>query len=159
MSARADALAARLAEVSGQAIEVIERIPDERWGATCEAEGWTVAATARHLTTAIGPEMAVARLLAGGQAAPGDWDALHARNAQRAEAYASAPRDETLDLLRRGRQEAIGFVQGLDDAELDRAAPLWLFDDRVASAQEFIERVLIGHIRGHLASIRATAGV
>ncbi|HUZ01444.1 MAG TPA: hypothetical protein VMU89_13930 [Thermomicrobiaceae bacterium] len=50
MSARADALAARLAEVSGQAIEVIERIPDERWGTTCEAEGWTVAATARHWT-------------------------------------------------------------------------------------------------------------
>ena len=88
MSARADALAARLAEVSGQAIEVIERIPDERWGTTCEAEGWTVAATARHWT-----------------------------------------------------------------------APLWLFDDCVVSAQEFIERVPIGHIDGHLASIRATAGV
>ncbi|MFN8517322.1 MAG: hypothetical protein U0841_33085 [Chloroflexia bacterium] len=57
-----------------------------------------------------------------------------------------------LALLDRNATAVAYFIRSLTDAQLDRAPGFALG----ATTQAIIERVVIGHARGHLASIIAT---
>ena len=84
-----------------------------------------------------------------------DWALLHSGNAERSVAHAACSKSEVLDLLRANTESALVSMRALTDAQLDRSAIVPIIADRPVTAGQLIEWVLIGHIRGHLASIRA----
>ncbi len=72
------------------------------------------------------------------------------------EQYANCTKQETLALLRKNAATAAGTVRGLSDEQLDRSAPV--LGGPPMTAQQMVERVLIGHVQEHHGSIRATVG-
>ena len=75
-------------------------------------------------------------------------------NAADGAAHAASDRAETLELLRANGASAATFVRGLGDDDLTRTGA-YIEGIPAMSVDQWVERVLIGHIRGHLASMRA----
>ena len=82
---------------------------------------------------------------------------IDAGNAQHARDFANVSREETLEVLRTKGKAAVEAVRGLTDEQLDRTAPMAFAGGEVWTAEQVIERVLIGHPMGHGESIRAVA--
>jgi hypothetical protein len=78
-------------------------------------------------------------------------------NAQHAREQAHCTKEETLDLLRRNGEAAARVVRDLDDAQLDSIATI-ITGMPPLTAQQVTERILIGHVRGHLATVRTAIG-
>ena len=124
----------------------------------CDAEGWAIGTLAHHLAGAHGLVMGLAEGLArGGQLPPITWEAIHGMNARHAREHAACDQRETIALLRGTGDDVAGRIRALDDAGLDRASPWGLADNAPLSAAQLIERHIIEHAEGHLASIRETA--
>jgi hypothetical protein len=78
-------------------------------------------------------------------------------NVQHAREQANCTKAETRDLLRRNGAAAARVVRALDDAQLDSSATI-ITGRPPLSAQQVTERILIGHVRGHLATIQTAIG-
>jgi hypothetical protein len=105
------------------------------------------------------PILGLVKAVAGGQKSTTfTMDMIHATNAQHAKDFASCTRAETLALHRKGAAAAAAGVRGLSDTELDQTGAV-LAGMPAMSTQQVIEAILINHMKDHLASIRATAGV
>ena len=79
-------------------------------------------------------------------------------NAQHAREQAHCTKAETLALLRRNGEAAARVVRALDDSQLDSSATI-ITGRPPLTAQQVTERILIGHVRGHLATIQTAIGV
>jgi hypothetical protein len=115
-----------------------------------------VAVTAHHVAVGYAAIAEMLRAATRGEARRPSFEQLHERNARHAEEYAEVGQAETIDLLRRNGAEAVGVVLGFDDAALEIVPGDPGGDGR--SPAVLIERVLIGHVRGHLASIQTVVG-
>jgi hypothetical protein len=156
MSGRIEELAKRFEQTNEQVIAAVQSCSDEQWRNTCSGEQWSVGVTAHHIGTAYGPIAGLVRALATGQPVPPlTAEMLDAGNAEHARQFASCTKEETVELLRRGGQEAADILRGLSDEQLDNGAELPLLGGRWMSAAEIAELGLIGHPRGHLESIQA----
>jgi hypothetical protein len=83
---------------------------------------------------------------------------LHPATARRAARDATCTRAEVLDLARRNAAETAAFVRELSDEQLARSG-VYVDVLRTMTLDQLIERILVGHIRGHLKSMEAaTAG-
>lgn len=153
MKERVQALVVEFEHANGDLIATVERLSDAQWRTLCEGEGWSVAVTAHHVAVGSAAIAEMLRMAARGEARRLSFEQLHERNARHAEEYAEVGQAETIELLRRNGAEAVAVVRGFDDAELDNVP-----GENGRSPSELIERVLIGHLRGHLASIRAAVG-
>src|SRR5262245_12405886 len=151
MSERARTLADRFEQANRDLISAVERISDAQWKAKTTAEGWNVGVVAHHIAGGhIGISTAIQKI-ANGESFP--MPNLDKLNAEHAAQYANATKAETLALLRQNAATAAAMVRGLGDAQLDRVGgPMNM------SAAKAIERILIGHIHDHHASIRKTIG-
>lgn len=155
MSERAQELAGRFEQANEEFIGVVERLSDAEWATECPEERRTVAALSRHIAFGYGLESRYLRAIASGRPLPlVTRERLNALNAEHGEQYAHCDKAEVLAMLRREGAAAADFVRGLSDDELARSGdyveglPTWTVDT-------WIERILIGHIGMHLASIRA----
>jgi hypothetical protein len=157
MGERAAALAQQFEQAVEELAAEIEKLPDERWTAGQTGEGWTVAATAQHVSGQFPLEMEYITAAAEGRESPGySWDDINAKNDGRAAKNSSASKADVLKELRDGAASAAAYVRGLSDAQLDQTVALPLAGGADVSTQQLIEGgVLIDHVRGHLASIRA----
>ena len=81
-------------------------------------------------------------------------EAVHRSNAQHARDFAAVGKPETLDALRAHGAAIAELLRSLGDDHLDRTAGV--FGGRELSVAQVVERIVIGHAREHLASIRAT---
>ena len=156
MNERVQALAAEFERANGELIAAVDGFSEAQWRTWCEGEGWSVAVTAHHVAVGYAAIAEMLRLAARGEARRLSFEQLHERNARHAEDYADVGRAETVDLLRRNGAEALAVVRGLDDARLHLVPGNEGGQGR--SPAELIERVLIGHLRGHFASIRTAVG-
>ena len=153
--------AAKLAEQFERAVAdfatTVENCSDSQWSAVCGAEGWTVAQTAQHVSGQFPLEMEFITAGAEGRPLPDyKWDDINGKNDGRAAKNQSVSKAEVLRELRDGAASTAAYVRGLSDSQLDRSAPLGLADGASVSTQQLIEGgVLIGHITGHLDSIRS----
>lgn len=122
----------------------------------CPNEQRSVAVLTRHVAFGITFEMEVFREIAAGQQpATITRAALADMNAQHARAWAECSQPETLALLRHNAAAAGDEVRRLSDEQLARAGR---YDDAQPepwTVDQWIERVLIGHVYRHLESIRA----
>ena len=155
MSERARALAEQFERAVAEFSGVVEGLSDEQWRALCANEERTVGVLARHVA-AIPFEMAVFREIAAGRQPPTVTRAqLAEMNAGDAEHWAECAKDETLALLRDNAAVAAAEVRRLSDEQLARSGKYVEELPGAWTVDQWIERILIGHVSGHLGSIRA----
>jgi hypothetical protein len=155
MSRRADALADRCDSAIVAVIELIAQASPDTMQRKCEAEGWTATAVAAHV--AISQAFLidrVRRIVADEEFPPFDAAAFHGGNARAAEENAELSSGQVIALLRDHGAPAAEFVRGLNDDDLDRSRPIPAMGDNPTTAEQFVERVLIGHTEAHLQSLR-----
>lgn len=157
MSTRSEALANQFDQAVAEFAKAIEGCSDAQWGATCGDEGWTVAATAQHIAGQFPLEMEYITASAEGRPLPAySWDDINGKNDGRAASNTSASKADVLALLRKGAPGVSAYLRGLSDEQLDHSSPLKLADGAMVTTQQMVEGgVLIAHVHGHLASIRA----
>ena len=155
MSRRAEVLADRCETTIQAVIELIAGAPPDALHRSCEAEGWTAAAVAAHI--AVSQDFLidrVRRIVEDEQFPPFDAAAFHGGNARAAEENADLSSGQVIALLRNHGARATEYVRGLSDDDLDRSRPIPVMGDEPTTAEQFIERVLIGHAEAHLQSLR-----
>ncbi len=156
MSTRAEQLADELQQATDEVIAYIEGIPDEAWPRTCAAEQCTVAALACHIADGYGPILnglvkPIAEETEGPRYSAED---LAQWNAAAAQENAAQPKAVAVERLRSQAPAAIAYLRSLSDEQLERTGTLPFGGDPM-TAEAVITDVLIGHPRGHLASIQA----
>ena len=158
MSTRAEQLADELQQASDEVIASIEAIPDAAWQRTCAAEQCTVAALTCHIADGYGPilEGLVKPITEGTEGPRYSMEELAQWNAAAAQENAAQPKAVALERLRTKAPAAIAYVRGLSDDQLQRTGTLPFGGDPM-TAEAVITHVLIGHPRGHLASIQTAA--
>ncbi|MGD9892528.1 MAG: DinB family protein [Dehalococcoidia bacterium] len=159
MSTRSQTLAEQFDQANTAAIAAIESFSDAQWRATSRDEGWPVGFVAWHIGDAPFIVMDLVTIVANGrQLPPMTAEQLDEINAQKLAAHAGAGKTETIDQLRRNGATIAAGIHALSDEQLDRTAALPMVGGRSLSAQQLIEAGIIGHIRGHLASMQAADG-
>ena len=157
MGERAQALANRFDETNREIISTVEKCSDAQWRTKCAGENWSVGVVAHHVA---GGHAGIARIvetLAAGQPLPPmTMEMLDQVNAQHAQEQANCTKQETLELLRKNGASAVATVRGLSDEQLQKSGTLMA--GRSMSVEQVIEGVLVGHVKGHLDSIRSAIG-
>jgi hypothetical protein len=128
----------------------------EQWKVYCPEEQRTVGVLARHVAKGIPFEMDVFREIASGRQPSTITRAdLAEMNAADSSAWADCDQDETLALLRDYAAAAAAEVRAWNGAQLARSG-LYIEDiGEPWTVEQWVERILVGHIHGHLRSIRA----
>ncbi len=157
MGQRADVLASRFEQAAADLEKTVEACSDAQWAAACNAEGWTVAQTAQHVSGQFPLEIEFITAAAEGKPLPGySWDDINGKNDGRAAKNAVATKAGVLSELRDGVASTAAYIRGLSDEQLDRTGELALAGGASVSTQQLIEGgVLIEHVTGHLESIRS----
>jgi len=157
MGNRSDVLASQLEQALADFAKAVEACPANKWGAVCDAEGWTVAQTAQHVAGQFPLEKEfIEEAAAGGKGLAYTWDDVNGKNDTRAAANAACTKDEVLKFLRDGGGSMVTYIRSLSDSQLDSSAPLALAGGAAPTAEQLIQGgVLIEHVTGHLASIKS----
>ena len=154
MSSKADALATRFEQTCNDFASKIQGLSDAEWQAKTPEEGWTVAATAHHAAGSTGPiSMMVQSAATGSPMPPITIDGLNQMNADHANQFANVSREDAIALLRESTAPAANLVRGLSDEQLTRKVMMPVGMEM--TTEQIIEAVLIRHIDGHGASIKA----
>lgn len=156
MGERAETLANRFDEANREIVSTVEKCSDAQWGTKCAGETWSVGIVVHHVAESHAAIARIIQTIAAGQPLPSvTTEMIDQRNAQHAQEHANCAKPETLDLLRKNGASAAATVRGLSDEQLQRSGTLRAGP---MSAEQVIEGILIGHVKGHLASIRAAVG-
>jgi hypothetical protein len=160
MSERAEALATELQRTIDEVDQFIDAVSDAGWQATCPGEQCTVAALICHIGNAnTGMLHSIIKPVAEGAPRPTfSPEDLHRWNAQAAQEYAAASREQAREILRTASAPALAYVRGLSDAQLATSFDLAVRPEPV-TLEAMIVHGLTGHPRDHLASARAAAGM
>ena len=155
MSHRANALADRLQQGADALAELAATLDGTEWGVRLAGDGRTVGVVVHHVASIYPLEIELALGVARGEAIVGvTWDAVHDINAAHARENAGATREAAIALLRRNSQLAADAIRELEDAQLDRAAPISLYSDAPLTCQFFLEDHAVRHSYHHAAGIR-----
>lgn len=154
MAGRSAVLAERFEQAVAEFERVVAGLSEAQWRTFCPEEGRTVDVLARHVATGIPFEMDVFREIAAGWQ-PGTIAraGLAEMNAADAAAWADCDREETLGLPR-DYAAAAAEVRAWDDAQFARSGIYVADIGEPWTVEQWVERILIGHIHGHLRSIR-----
>ena len=155
MARRTDALADRLEQGARDLADLAASLTDAEWRTRLPGDGRTVGVVVHHVATMYPLEIELALNLAEGHPIVGvTWDAVHDINATHAREHADATPEEAIQLLRRNSGLAAAAIRGLQDAQLDRAAPISLNADAPLTCQFFLEDHAVRHSYHHTAAIR-----
>jgi len=157
MGERSNALAEQFEQAIADFAAVVKALPEERWSAMGGNEGYTVAATAQHVSGQFALlEMKYISAAAEGKPMPSySWDDVNGINDRRAEANKACTKAQVLGELRDDGASMAAYIRTLSDEQLDRTGTLALAGGAAVSAEQLIEGgVLIDHVRGHMKSIQ-----
>jgi uncharacterized damage-inducible protein DinB len=157
MSQRSTELARQFEQAVAEFGKAVEECSDAQWAAVCNAEGWTVAQTAQHVSGQFPLEMEFITAAAEAQPLPAyTWDDINSKNESRAGKNSSASKANVLKELRTNAASTAAYIRALSDEQLERTGTLGLADGASVSTQQLIEGgVLIAHVTGHLESVRS----
>jgi hypothetical protein len=161
MSQRSNQLTQQLEKSVAEFISTVGTCSAEQWASVCNAEGWTVAQVAQHVSGQFPNEMAFITAAAEGREMPNlSWAQLNGLNDDRAAANVSATKAQVLEEFRVNVAPVAAYLRALTDEQLDRKAPLSLADGAQLTTQQLIESgVLLAHVTEHLESIRSARPV
>lgn len=155
MSDRAKNLADRLALFNKTMMEFVENLTEEDWRKVCSWEDWPVGVTARHVGAGhyniIG---LVEMIVKEGKFPEMSGDQINQMANQHAREHAACTKAEVLDVLRKQGAALTAFVEGMDDAALDKTAYLAMMGKETTAGQ-FIELVVLQSGGEHLANMKA----
>lgn len=156
MSQRSNELAKQFEGAVDAFARTVEECSDAQWAAVCNAEGWTVAQTAQHVSGQFVNEMMFITAGAEGRPLPPiTWPQLNSMNDTRAAEHTAVTKAAVLEELRTGAASVAAYIRALTDEQLDRTGSLLLADGATVRTQDLIEGgVLIAHVTEHLESIR-----
>ena len=155
MSTRTNALAERLELGARELAAFALTLSDAEWPSRIPGDGRKIGVVVHHVAYMYPIEIQVAQTVAGGQPVVGlTWDDVHTINAAHARDHDGVTRDEALELLRRNSAAAAAAIRALDDAALDRAAPVSLNADAPLTCQFVLEDHAVRHSFHHLARIK-----
>ena len=156
MGAKAEALAKQFEAKVKEATSVLEKLSDAEWKKMTQGEQWSVGVTAHHLAQSHAGIAGLIKSLASGQhTASISMDDINAGNAKHAKEFATVSKADTVALHKKNAADAAAIVRGLDDAALARSAPA-LKGMPPMTTEQAVVGILIGHIEGHLDSIKKT---
>jgi hypothetical protein len=158
MGAKGEAFAKQFEAKVKEATALLEKLSDADWKKTTAGEKWTVAVTAHHIASSYEPVTHIIKTIAADQALPHFTpQMLDEMNAQHAKEFAGCTKAETIALHKKGAAGAPAAVRGLSDVELAKTGPVFTGMPPM-SAEEMVQRALLGHIDEHFGSIRKTIG-
>lgn len=143
-------------DLNDEVAAIIEGCSDQEWQAVSVGEGWTIAAVAHHIAIVQQAFVGMVEHFSRGRTYSPDFtmDDIHRKNAEHAQEYAQADRQECLDILASSRATMRNLIEGFDDSDLDRVAGT--FGGNALSIGQVLEHVVVGHVREHLGSMNAT---
>jgi hypothetical protein len=152
---RSDALADRLERGARALAAFAGTLTDAEWQTPLPMDGRTVGVVVHHVASVYPLEIELATTVAGGRpvigVTPADVDTM---NAGHAVDNRDVTRDAAISLLLRNSAAAAAAIRALRDDDLDRAAPVSLYDDAPVTSQFVLEDHAIRHSYHHLAGIR-----
>lgn len=156
MGQRSNALADRL-EQGARALATFARaLTDSEWQSRTPKDGRKVGVIVHHVASMYPLEIQLAQALAAGDAVTGVTSgAVDEINAAHAKEHDGVTKQAALELLRRNSATAAAAIRALSDAELDRAAPVSLYEDAPLTCQFFLEDHAVRHSYHHLGLLRA----
>lgn len=155
MAERSQALAERFEQAVAEFIGAVEGLSEVQWQMVCPNEERSIGVLTHHVAAAIPFELAVFREIAAGhQPVTVSGPQLDEMNAHDAERWATTSKEETLALLRGNATAAAAEVRHLTQEQLARTGKYITDVSDEWTVEQWLERVLIGHIHGHLDSIR-----
>jgi uncharacterized damage-inducible protein DinB len=157
MSERAQALAEQFEQANHEAIATVEGCSDEQWRRHVESENRSVGVVMHHVAIAHPVIAGWVTAAAHGRDVGVERGWFDQVNAQHAREQAQCTKAETLALLRRNGEAAARVVRALDDSQLDSSATI-ITGRPPLTAQQVTERILIGHVRGHLSTTQTAIG-
>ena len=161
MSARSEALAARIEQGAEQLAAYAEKLSDSDWTKRManERDDRTVNVIVHHVASVYPIEVQLAQGVGSGKnMSDVTWDVVKNMNAGHASENAGASKADTIALLRKNGKEAANAIREFTDAQLDTAAPFGLSFDCPVTAQFVIEDHAVRHSWHHLARIKETLG-
>jgi len=159
MNPRAQALADRLERGASALATFADALTTAEWKTPVPKDGRSVGVLVHHVASVYPLEIHLAQTLAAGKAVTGVTTAdINAANAEHATTHREVTRDEAVHLLRRNSAAAAGAIRALSDEQLDRAAPVSLYEDAPLTSQFMLEDHAVRHSYHHLALLRAAIG-
>jgi DinB superfamily len=156
MSNRANALAERLEQGARELAALALTLTDAEWQSRIPGDGRKIGVVVHHVAYMYPIEIDVAQTVAGGRPIAGlSWDDVHKINAEHARENDGVTREAALELLQRNSAAAAAAIRALDDAALDRAAPVSLNADAPLTCQFVLEDHAVRHSFHHLAKIKS----
>ena len=155
MNTRANALADRLERGVSALAEFAAPLTTAEWEARVPKDGRTVGTVVHHVASVLPTEIHLAQILAGGKPVTGVTMAdIHEANAAHARDNGGVTKEEALRLLTRNSKAAAIVIRNLTDEQLDRAAPVSLYEDAPLTTQFMLEDHAVRHSYHHLALLR-----
>jgi uncharacterized damage-inducible protein DinB len=141
-----------------ETIDFAQTCTPEQWEAATSEEGWTVAATIHHV--ALGNERVAGWIeaLRAGDAVEGSPAEQDEDNAAHAAEFAAADRGQTLTLLESSAADLEALIRSLSAGDLAASAAFGPAAGAVLSVAQ-AAGAATGHIRHHLDSAQAAAGI
>ena len=161
MSARSEALAARIEQGAEQLAAYAERLSDSDWTKPManERDNRTVNVIVHHVASVYPIEVHLAQEVGSGKdMSEVTWDVVKNMNAGHATDNANVSKADAIALLRKNSKEAANAVRAFTDAQLDTAAPFGLSFNCPVTAQFVLEDHAVRHSWHHLARIKETLG-
>jgi hypothetical protein len=153
MSARAQSLVAQFTAKHEEFARLVRSLSPDDWQRTPPGEARTVGVIAYHTAQGYFATLALAQVIASGEALPAfapEW--MNAMNAQQAAEHAGASQGEVLALLDSNYGAVAAALGALSDEHL--AAPRDFFG-HTTTAEQGIAYLMLHHIMEHMASIQA----
>jgi hypothetical protein len=154
MSQRAKDLSERIRDFNNEVKTFVDKCSEKDWRKVCKEE-WTVGVVAHHIGAGHFEIIDLVKMIINGEKLPElTPDQITQMANQHAEDHADCTKEEVRGLLKKNGDTLIGFVQGLDDAQLDRTGSMSMMGGEV-TAQRFIENVILKSGGQHFANMKA----
>jgi len=155
MNNRSEALAAHLEAGVTALAEFAAALSQTEWQTPVPHDGRKIGVVVHHVASVYPIEIHLAHLLAAGQPITTvTWDAVQAMNRDHAKENDGVTKEAALALLAANSATAAAAIRALNDAELDRAAPVSLNGDAPLTCQFILEDHAVRHSYHHLARMR-----
>lgn len=156
MSERSHDLASKFEQISAEVVRFTEGCSEREWRTHVPDEYRSVAYLCSHVGMGYVVETQALKAMISGEPTP-NWsmEDLNQRNARRWEADPYPERAKTVAWLRDATRTTAEAIRALTEEQLE--LPGSYGPIRGVSVVEFVERVILGHPRGHLDAMRRVA--
>lgn len=159
MSTKTEALAGRLEAGAKALATFVATLTEAEWQTPISKNGRKIGVVVHHVASVYPIEIHLAQTLAAGKPIEGvAWSGIHEMNGGHAKENDGVTKDAALALLATNSAAAAAAIRALSDEELDRAAPISLYEDAPLTCQFMLEDHAVRHSYHHLAAIRAAVG-